>query len=103
MADETTPPLDDARLEQMRGYAEAIRTAKHAIESVSSELVVASDYMLTLIAEVDRLHAENALLTDENNRLEAHIHVLGERAADMAERLRAAQKITPTMPDLPAE
>ncbi len=53
-------PLSTLQLEQMRGYAEAMQTARHAIEAVSSELVVASDYMLKLLAEVERLRAELA-------------------------------------------
>ena len=41
-------PMSELRLEQMRGYATAIRTTKHAIEAVSSELVHASDYILAV-------------------------------------------------------
>lgn len=79
--------LSTLQLEQMRGYAEAMQTARHAIESVSSELVVASDYMLKLLAEVERLRT----IIESAHRL---IDELDERA-----RLPRGHPLTQRMED----
>lgn len=55
-------PMTDERLAEIRRYVEALHSQRHRIEAVSSELVTAGDDLTALLAEVERLRAENAAL-----------------------------------------
>lgn len=76
MADETPPPLDDARLAEIRESVDNINERGRYSGAVSSGEVIYAHDVSALLAKVERLRAE---LADARMNAAAEIHQEGHR------------------------